>query len=204
MSEIVAPQPDSPRPDFPRPDSPRPSAPPVQVTERLRLRPLTPSDAALIGLYANDARVARMTTAIPHPYPPGTAEGFVERNRTRPGDKTVWAMDTGTEDENGLVGLISLRRCESEGELTGAIGYWVAPAFWGTGYASEAVEAIVSHATTLGFSALVAQAFQDNAASTKVLSRAGFGYVGDGELHSVARGAMVPTFRYRRDLTAAS
>ena len=26
------------------------------------------------------------------------------------------------------------------------IGYWVAPAFWGTGYASEAVEAVVGFA----------------------------------------------------------
>lgn len=177
---------------------------PVLVTERLRLRPFNPSDAALIGLYASDARVARMTTAIPHPYPPGTAEAFVERTRTRPGDKTVWALDAGADQENGLVGLISLCRRVIEREVTGAIGYWVAPAFWGTGYASEAVEAVVAHATRLGFSALVAQAFQDNAASIKVLSRAGFGYVGEGELHSVARGAMVPTFRYRLDLSAAS
>ena len=42
--------------------------------------------------------------------------------------------------------------------------------------------------------------FQDNVASARVLTRAGFAYVGEGESYSVARGAMTPAFRYRRDL----
>ena len=45
-----------------------------------------------------------------------------------------------------------------------------------------------------------AQVFQDNLASARVLLRAGFALVGSGEAHSLARGAMVPTFRYRREL----
>ena len=52
---------------------------PEIVTERLRLRRLRPRDAALIALYASDRRVAWTTAVIPHPYPPGAAEAFVER-----------------------------------------------------------------------------------------------------------------------------
>lgn len=167
------------------------------ITSRLRLRPLRRRDAALVGLYASDRRVAWMTATIPHPYPPGQAEAFVERALT-PGTKDiVWAIDTGADDENGLIGVIRLTRRES-GEAE--INYWLAPAFWGTGYASEAVEAVVGWARVHGWTALVAEVVQDNTASVKVLTRAGFEYEGEGEVHGLARHAMVPTFRYRHNL----
>lgn len=170
---------------------------PDLTTPRLRLRRLAPADAALIHLYASDARVARMTTSIPHPNPPGSAEAFIAR-ATRPGaTETVWALDAGEERENGLIGLISLKRA---GEGLAEIGYWVAPAFWNAGYAGEAVEAVVREAARQGLQALTAEVFQDNLASARVLTRAGFGYVGIGESYSVARGAMTPVFRYRREI----
>jgi RimJ/RimL family protein N-acetyltransferase len=173
---------------------------PVLTTARLRLRPLLRADAALIELYASDPRVARMTTRIPHPYPPGTAEAFVARALAPGGNETVWAMDTGADGENGIVGIIALE-CREPGAAE--IGYWVAPAFWNTGYASEAVAAIAAHAAAAGLGELRAQVLQDNLASAKVLSRDGFLYVGDGETYSVARGAVVPTFLYRLPLGPA-
>lgn len=170
-------------------------------TLRLRLRPLRMSDAGVLSLYASDPRVARMTTTIPHPYPPGSAEALIARSLSPAATETVWAMDTGGDDENGLVGVIGLRLGPAD---AGEIGYWVAPAFWRTGYASEAVEAVVGAAADMGLAVLQAQVFQDNAASAKVLTRAGFAYVGDGEAHSVARAAMVPTFRYRLDIAGGA
>ena len=170
------------------------------ATPRLRLRRLRPADAALVALYASDARVARMTAAIPHPYPPGLAEAFVERARAPGAKELVWALDTGEDGENGLIGLISLKP-GPEGEAE--IGYWVAPAFWGTGYAGEAVEAVAGWAAARGLAALTAQVFQDNVASTKVLTRAGFAYEGAGEVHSLARRRWCRRFRYRRELGGA-
>lgn len=167
------------------------------TTPRLRLRPLRRRDAALIGLHASDRRVAWMTTTIPHPYPPGQAEAFVERSLSPAATEIVWAIDAGADDENGLIGVVRLtRRPEGEAE----INYWVAPAFWGTGYASEAVEAVVRWARATGWTALTAEVLQDNVASVKVLTRAGFEYEGEGEVHALARGAMAPTFRYRHRL----
>lgn len=169
------------------------------VTRRLRLRPLRPSDASLLALYASDPRVAQMTTHIPHPYPPGTAEAFVAR-ATRPDvPETVWALDAGDDTENGLLGVIGMR---TTGARSGEVSYWVAPAFWGAGFAGEAVEAVAEEAVRRGLPALTAQVFQDNASSIKVLTRAGFEYLGEGESHCVARAAMVPTFRYRRALAS--
>ena len=52
---------------------------PVVEAENFDLRPLRRSDMGLIEHYAGDERVARMTTSIPHPLPPGTTEAFVAR-----------------------------------------------------------------------------------------------------------------------------
>jgi RimJ/RimL family protein N-acetyltransferase len=165
------------------------------VTGRLRLRRLRRRDAGLIALYAADPRVARATAVIPHPYPPGAAEAFVERALSPGARELVWALDTGEDGGNGLIGLISLKPL---GEGEAEIGYWVAPAFWNTGYASEAVEGVVEQEARGAGRTLVAEVFQDNPASARVLVHAGFEYEGDGETFSLARGAMMPTFRYRR------
>jgi RimJ/RimL family protein N-acetyltransferase len=167
---------------------------PELVTPRLRLRRLQRADAALIHLYVSDARVARMTTSIPHPNPPGGSEAFVARAMSPGAPATVWALDSGADRENGLIGLIALRPHD---EGVGEIGYWVAPAFWNAGYAGEAVDAVVRFAREQGIAALTAHVFQDNLASARVLTRAGFGYEGAGEVFSLARGAMTPSFHYR-------
>ena len=173
---------------------------PEIVTERLRLRRLRPRDAALIGLYASDKRVAWSTATIPHPYPSGAAEAFIARALAPGATELSWAIDTGADDENGLIGMIGLK---PRGAGVVEIGDWVAPAFWNTGYASEAVEGVLGHAATAGWREMVAEVFQDNPASARVLTHAGFGYEGEGEVYALARGAMVPTFRYRRDIALA-
>lgn len=170
---------------------------PAIPAERFVLRPLRRSDAGLIQLYASDARVANMTTTIPHPYPPGAAEAFVERTLADGSHtRAVWALDGSAEGSSELLGLVSLARLDRD---QAEIGYWVAPALWNAGYASEAVNAIVA-ANPLGSKALFAAVFQDNPGSARVLTNAGFEYVGDAEAHSVARGANVPTWTYIRKL----
>lgn len=167
---------------------------PVIPTDRFVLRPLRPSDAGLIQLYASDERLARMTTTIPHPYPPGAAEAFVKRTLADAGDRAVWALDASAHGSSELLGLISLDRLDRD---QAEVGYWVAPALWNAGFASEAVNAIVS-ANPLGSRAMFATVFQDNPGSARVLTNAGFEYVGDAEAYSVARAARVPTWTYIR------
>jgi RimJ/RimL family protein N-acetyltransferase len=75
------------------------------------------------------------------------------------------------------------------------IGYWVAPAFWNSGLASEAVRALIA-ANPHGASTIFAEVFQDNPGSARVLTNCGFDYLGDAEAYSVARGATVATWTY--------
>merc|ERR1711916_424254 len=96
---------------------------PVIETERFDLRPLRRSDKGLIELYAGDARIARMTTSIPHPLPPGSTEAFITRATAEQRDEDVWAID-GTRTGGGeLKGVISLKKLD---ENQSEIGYWVA------------------------------------------------------------------------------
>ncbi|MDU9006392.1 GNAT family N-acetyltransferase [Sedimentitalea todarodis] len=167
---------------------------PVIETERFDLRPLRRSDKGLIELYWSDERVARMTTSIPHPLPPGLVEGFIARAMSEDRDEDVWAMDGTTSGGSELQGLISLNRLDRN---QSEVGYWVAPIYWNTGLASEAVEALVQ-ANPLGSGAMFASVFQDNPASARVLIHCGFEYLGDAESFSVARDTTVPTWTYSR------
>ena len=168
---------------------------PVQAaieTERFDLRPLRRSDMGLIELYGGDERVARMTTSIPHPVPPGMTEAYVARAMDDERDEDIWAMDGTKAGASELMGIISLERMDRE---QSEVSYWVAPPYWNTGLASDAVQALVE-ANPMQNKTMFASVFQDNPASARVLTNQGFQYLGDAETHSVARGANVPTWTY--------
>ncbi len=168
----------------------------VIETERFDLRPLRRSDKGVIELNTSDKRVARMTTSLPHPLPPGATEAFIARAMSDERTQDVWAMDgskSGGSEVMGLIGLERLDRDQSEVE------YWVAPAYWNTGLASQAVEALV-RGNPQNNATMFASVFQDNPASARVLTHCGFEYLGDAESFCVARDATVPTWTYSRKL----
>jgi len=168
---------------------------------RFILRPAQKSDAGLFAMYAGDRRVAEGTRSIPHPLPPGAAEAFVARAMKHGTEEEVWVMDGAATGLAEVLGVISLKRMDEANYARGQseIGYWVAPAFWKTGFASEAVRALVE-ANPQGNRTVFAEVFQDNPGSARVLINAGFQYLGDAESFSVARNARVPTWTYLKKL----
>ena len=170
---------------------------PVVESERFVLRPLRRADQGMIDLFGGDARVARMTTSLPHPLPPGLSEALVSRAMADDRDADVWAIDgqkTGAKEFMGLITLTKLDRNQSE------VTYWVAPPYWNTGIASEALSVLVG-TNPLGNDTMFATAFQDNPASARVLIQCGFEYLGDAETFCVARDTNVPTWTYSRTLS---
>lgn len=168
---------------------------------RFLLRPVRKSDAGLCAMYAGDRRVAEATRSIPHPLPPGAIEAFIARAMAGTGEK-IWVMDGTATGLGEVLGIISLKPMEQGQKDRGQseIGYWVAPALWNTGIASEAVRALVA-ANPLGDRTIFAEVFQDNPGSARVLTNAGFEYLGDAETFSVARNSRVATWTYVRKLT---
>ncbi|SEW11384.1 Protein N-acetyltransferase, RimJ/RimL family [Cognatiyoonia koreensis] len=162
------------------------------TSDRFVLRPPQASDAGLLNMYAGDRNLARGTRSIPHPLPPGTMENLIVRalgpNRT----EDIWIMDgsaTGHAEVLGTISLTHMDRAQSE------VFYWVAPAFWNVGFATEAVKSLLS-ANPHHAERYFAEAFQDNPGSARVLTNCGFDYLGDAEAFSVARNAVVPTWTY--------
>ena len=169
---------------------------PVIATERFVLRPLRPSDAGMIAHYTADKRVAEGTRAIPNPLPPGASEGFVARALSPDRTEDVWAIDGSANKLAALLGVVSLTRMEGD---QSELGFWIGAGFWNTGFATEAVDALV-RANPHQARTLFAEAFQDNPGSARVLTNCGFVYLGDAESWSVARNARVPTWTYLRKM----
>ncbi len=172
-----------------------PNLPTIEA-ERFILRPVRRSDTGLLALHMGDRRVAEATRSIPHPLPPGAAEAYVARAQAKERNEDLWVMDgsaNGLAEVLGVVWLKPMDRDQSE------INFWVAPAFWNTGLASEAVRAMVE-ANPHDARTMFAEVFQDNPASARVVTNAGFEYLGDAEAFSVARGVTVPTWTYVRKL----
>lgn len=169
---------------------------PTIAAGRFLLRPLQGSDAGLIEMYAGDERVARMTRDIPHPLPPGTVEALLRTSADPDHSVDVWVIDGSAVGHAEVTGILKLERM---GRQQSEIRYWVAPAFWNTGIATEALSALIE-ANSHDAAQIYAEVFQDNPGSARVLTNVGFDYLGDAEAHCVARDAVVPTWTYVRKM----
>jgi RimJ/RimL family protein N-acetyltransferase len=145
-------------------------------TDRLLLRPFDAADAPVVQRELSRVEMARML-AIPHPYPEDGATKWIAT--ARPGrDFAIVLRET-----NEVVGGISL--FEREQHRRAELGYWCAIEFWGRGYATEAVRAVIDY----GFRALElnrvhAECHGDNPASRRVLEKAGMTFEGHLRQHS--------------------
>ena len=161
-------------------------------TDRLILRPLQDRDAGLISLYVGDERVAMNLAVVPHPYPEGAAEAYIEYSRKPETDEIIWVIELNGE----LIGVISISPRDTG---RGNMGYWLAPQFWGAGFTPEALAAVVNYGRLNGFKGLDAGVHQGNYGSARVLIKEGFEYIGDSETHSIPRGGMVQSWNYKLD-----
>jgi aminoglycoside 6'-N-acetyltransferase len=142
------------------------------VTERLSLRRLGPDDAEALSAYRSDPDVARYQSWSA-PYPVETARELLRGMEGRRLDEPGWTQ-IGIElrATGELLGDVAF---EHRDERVAAVGYSLARAHWGNGYATEAVGAVVAHGLdVLGYEVVVAEVLPANAASVAVLERLGF------------------------------
>jgi RimJ/RimL family protein N-acetyltransferase len=163
---------------------------PALRTARLDLRPPAMADARRLACLANDFDVVRMTGSMPWPYALADAEAFVRHaGQADPADEALFVIDLPGDGPIGTIGL------DPDGVLSVEVGYWLGRPYWGRGYATEALGAVLAWARDVwGRRCVTARHFADNPASGAVLIKGGFLYTGRmGPWPCRSRGLDVPT-----------
>jgi 8-oxo-dGTP diphosphatase len=182
---------------------PAPAFTPLE-TERLKLRPFAPGDAAELHRLVNDWEVCRNLAAVPFPYSRDLADEWIASSHASLAEGRAYHLAvTGQEGEREvLVGGVGLR-LDREAR-SARLGYWVGRRFWGHGVASEAAGRLARWAlANLDLERLEATVATDNPGSVAVLRRIGFRHVGEGIESFLARGGEQKVLRFearREDL----
>jgi RimJ/RimL family protein N-acetyltransferase len=176
----------------------RESCIPVLETKRLALRAPQLEDAKAVAMLANDRRIAENTARIPHPYREADATSFIAGANKPSGD----ALFLITLRDGTIVGSCGLMLQDETPEL----GYWLGVPYWGKGYATEALHALIDYAfTDLAHAALQAGARVTNPASRRVLEKCGFQWTGVGlyRIRAINSSAPIDRFRLERRVWSA-
>ncbi|HEU4405125.1 MAG TPA: GNAT family N-acetyltransferase [Polyangiaceae bacterium] len=156
------------------------------------LRRWRASDAGSLARHANNPAVARtMSDAFPSPYGPDDARRFLALAATQAGFFAICTAD----DE--AVGGIGVAPGADIYRLTGEVGYWLAEPFWGRGIVAEALTVFTPFAfKRFGLVRLYARPFATNAASGRVLEKAGYALEARLRANVVKNGAVLDQLVY--------
>jgi RimJ/RimL family protein N-acetyltransferase len=182
--------------EIPR-ESFREACTPVLETKRLALRAPRLKDAKTVATLANDRRIAENTARIPYPYKKSDAEVFI--TRVNGVGEAVFLITLHNETIIGACGLVMQDKAPE-------LGYWLGVNYWGKGYATEALHAVIDYAfTDLAHEALAAAARVTNPGSRRVLEKCGFQWTGVGlcRIRAIHSSAPIDRFRLERGIWSA-
>lgn len=156
------------------------SLPPALESPRLLLRPFCREDApAMFQNWASDEAVCRYLTWRPHSSQALTQQMIASWCKGyQRGDFLHWCLvEKSSRQPIGMLGVTKACRQEGWAEM----GYCLGRAWWGKGYAREALEQAVAYLAGLGFRQLQASCQAGNTASAALLVRCGFVAAGSSE-----------------------
>lgn len=143
------------------------------------VRPWRIADADAVVRHANNLNVARhLRDRFPHPYSRSDANAFLKA-AVSAADRSNLAIEVDGEAAGaiGYVIGIDVERYSAE------VGYWLGEPYWGRGIVTEALVLVTEHVfAAANLLRVFALPFADNAASIRVLEKAG--YVREGIMKS--------------------
>ena len=147
---------------------------------RLTLRRNQPDDVDAMHAIFADRDVARMTASWP--WPPDRAFTASRCDPLPPADGMAGLIRT---HDGTPVGGMGIHRMGADIGM----GYAIARAHWGRGYATEMGRALIDHIwSTYDWDTITASVLDDNPASMRVLEKLGFAAIGPTTCPSAARG----------------
>lgn len=150
---------------------------PVLTTPRLLLRALHPADLNDLFEYASDAEIDRFT---PWEHYASLQEAQADLDRYLKQYETsgfgVWGIEHQADQK--LIGITNFGMVQRE-DLRAEMGYTIARQYWGQGYATEAVRAVIQFGfERMGLVRIEAVVLPENLASSKVIRKAGMQFEG--------------------------
>ena len=159
------------------------------------VRDLRMEDAPSVAAYADNPRIAaNLRDVFPSPYGLEDAEGFLGIV-TQVHPRTVFAI----AHDDRAIGVIGLTLGQDVHRLTAELGYWLAEPYWGRGIMPRAVRAVVEYGfSELGLVRVFAEPYVGNAASARVLEKAGFELEGRLRAHVIKDGRIRDMLLYAK------
>jgi RimJ/RimL family protein N-acetyltransferase len=137
----------------------------------LKIRSWRKDDLKALLQHANNQKIAaNLRDQFPHPYTRRDGIDFLDYAHTQE-PECSFAIEHGGEAVGGVGFLVG----RDIARISAEMGYWLAEEFWGRGFASRAVTAMSDWAfDNYRLTRIFAMAFAHNAASIRVLEKAGF------------------------------
>ncbi len=163
----------------------------VTRTGRLQLVPLRPIHAPELHRLQNDWEVVRMLANIPWPLTLAGSEAAARKQLSAHRESDDFVVLLGSN----AIGVCAVKRPgRGDPRAMPRLGFWLGRAYWGRGYATEAVGAIVGWAfDATGAERVGAGVFDDNPASRRLLENLGFSEAGRYLTACLSRREAVPT-----------
>jgi RimJ/RimL family protein N-acetyltransferase len=154
-------------------------------------------DAPDLARALNNKKILdNLRDGLPYPYTEQDAEGFIsmmlqsEKDRAYPFAITV---------DDKAVGSIGVFRKENIHRRTAEMGYYVAEPFWGQGIGTSAVNQVCDYIfENTDILRIFAEPFAFNAASCRILEKAGFAYEGTLKKNAVKNGVVLDMIMYAK------
>ena len=149
---------------------------------RCNIRRWRVSDIDSLVRHANNPKIAQhLRDRFPHPYTHRDARDFLLYATGSEKEGANFAI----EKDGAAGGAIGFSLGSDVERYSAEVGYWLGEAYWGRGVATEALVLLTEHLfAKMNLLRLFALPFADNAASIRVLEKAG--YVREGLLKSGA------------------
>lgn len=159
------------------------------TTSRLVLRLPEPKDAKAFAEVANNMAVASQMSRMPHPYSEKNAESWIAATRANADPFKVSLVITLKDGKvAGATGVLPNENGEPE------INYFLGQAHWGSGLATEAVQAIIDHAfSVLDIERIIGRCGAANRGSRRVLEKCGFQFASTGMCNCTALNSSIPS-----------
>ena len=160
-----------------------------------RIRKWDPADAKDLSAVLSNAKIHdNLRDGLPYPYTEQDGLDFISAMLSADANETFACAIT---TEGKVIGSIGVFRQGNIHRRTAELGYYIAEAYWGKGLMTKAVRQICRYVfNNSDILRIYAEPFAFNAASCRVLEKAGFQYEGTLRSNAVKNGKVIDMKMY--------